>query len=120
MELTNRFKALDMVDRVPEELWTEVCNIVQEAVTKTTLGKKRNKKQGRKEKTYPTEGRAPENRKRDTKAFLNEPCKQIEGNNRMGKISDLLKKPGNIKSTFYAKMGTIKNTNGKNLTEKKD
>ena len=41
MEVMNRFKGLDLVDRVPEELWTEVCNIVQEAVTKT-IPKKRN------------------------------------------------------------------------------
>ena len=44
MEVTNRFKGLDLVDRVPEELWTEVSNIVQEAVTKTILKKKKCKK----------------------------------------------------------------------------
>ena len=42
--MTNRFKGLDLVDRVPEELWTEVCNIVQEAVTKTIPKKKKCKK----------------------------------------------------------------------------
>ena len=41
MEVTNRFKGLDQVDRVPEELWMEVCNIIQEAVTKTILKKKK-------------------------------------------------------------------------------
>ena len=44
MEVTNRFKGLDLVDRVPEELWTEVCNIVQEVVTKTIPKKKKRKK----------------------------------------------------------------------------
>ena len=44
MEVTNRFKGLDLVDKVPEELWVEVCNIVQEAVTKTTPEKKKCKK----------------------------------------------------------------------------
>ena len=44
MEVTNRFKGLDLVDRVPEELWTEVCNIVQEVVTKTIPKKKKCKK----------------------------------------------------------------------------
>ena len=44
VEVTNRFKGLDLVDRVPEELWMEVCNIVQEAVTKTILKKKKFKK----------------------------------------------------------------------------
>ena len=41
VEVTNRFKALDLVDRVPEELWTEICNTVQELVTKTTPKKKK-------------------------------------------------------------------------------
>ena len=44
MEVTNRFKGLDLIDRVPEELWTEVCNIVQEAVTKTISNKNKCKK----------------------------------------------------------------------------
>ena len=44
VELMNRFKVLDLVDRVPEELWTEVCNIVQEAVTKTIPKQKKCKK----------------------------------------------------------------------------
>ena len=55
--------------------------------------------------------------KRNKKAFLNEQCKEIGENNRMGKISDLLKKIGTIKGTCYTKMGTIKNRNGKDLTE---
>ena len=44
MEVTNRFKGLDLIDRVPEELWTDVCDIVQEAVIKTILKKKKCKK----------------------------------------------------------------------------
>ena len=44
VEVTNRFKGLNLVDKVPEELWTEVCNIVQEAVTKIILKKKKCKK----------------------------------------------------------------------------
>ena len=44
MEVTNRFKGLDLIDRVPEELWTEVHDIVQEAVTKTIPKKKKDKK----------------------------------------------------------------------------
>ena len=84
MEVTNRFKGLDLVDKVPEELWTEVCNTVQEAVTKTTPKKKKRKKakwlpeealqtvekkrqaskrRRRKGKVYPTECRVPENSK---------------------------------------------------------
>ena len=51
--------------------------------------------------------------RRDKKAFLNEQCKEIEENNRMGKIRDLFKKIGDIKRTFHARMGMIKDRNGK-------
>ena len=51
------------------------------------------------------------------KAHLNEQCKEIEGNNRMGKTRDLFKKIGDTKGTFHAKMGTIKDRNRKDLTE---
>ena len=55
--------------------------------------------------------------KRDKKAFLNEQCKEIEENNRMGKTRDLFKKTEDIKGTFHAKMGTTKARKGKDLTE---
>ena len=77
VEVTNRFKGLDLIDRLPEDLWTEVHDIVQEAVTKTIPRKKRckkakwfseealqvaeGKKEGRQGKIYPTECRVPEN-----------------------------------------------------------
>ena len=100
VEVTNRFKGLDLIDRVPEELWTEVRDIVQEAVIKTLLKKKKFKKakwlseeafqiaekkkgsqrQRKKGKIYPFECRVP-----NKKAFLSDQCKEIEENNRMGK-----------------------------------
>ena len=55
--------------------------------------------------------------RRDKKAFLSDQCKEIEENNRMGKTSDLFKKTGDTKGTFEAKMGTINDRNGKDLTE---
>ena len=55
--------------------------------------------------------------KRDKKAFFNEQCKETEENNRMGKTRDLFNKNGNIKGIFHAKMGTIKDRNGMDLTE---
>ena len=58
--------------------------------------------------------------RRDKKAFLNDQCKEIEENNRMGKIRDLLKKIRDTKGKFHAKMGTIKDRNGRNLTEAED
>ena len=54
--------------------------------------------------------------RRDKKAFLRDQCKEIEGNNRMGKTSNLLKKVRDTKGTFYAKMSTIKDRNGMDLT----
>ena len=58
--------------------------------------------------------------RRDEKAFLNEQCKEIEENNRMGKTRDLFKKIRDTKGTFYAKMGSIKDRNGLDLTEAED
>ena len=58
--------------------------------------------------------------RRDKKAFLSDQCKELEGNNRMGKIRDLLNKIGDTKGTFLAKMGTIKDRNGMDQTEAED
>ena len=58
--------------------------------------------------------------RRDEKAFLSDQCKQTEGNNRVGKTRDLVKKIRDIKGTFHAKMGTIKDRNGMDLTEAED
>ena len=58
--------------------------------------------------------------RRDKKAFLRDQCKEIEENNRMGKIRDLFKKIRDTKGTFHAKMGSIKDRNGMDLTEVKD
>ena len=58
--------------------------------------------------------------KRDKKPFLSDQCKEIEENNRMGKMSDLFKKLEDTKGTFHAKMGSIKDRNGMDLTEAED
>ena len=58
--------------------------------------------------------------RRDKRAFLSDKCKEIEGNNRMGKTRDLFKKIRDVKETFYAKMGTIKDKNCMDLTEAED
>ena len=105
VEVTNRFKGLDLIGRVPEELWTEVHDIVQEAVIKTICKKKKCKKanwlseealqiaekrrevKGKGEKERYTHLNAEFQRiaRRDKKAFLSDQCKGIEENNRMGK-----------------------------------
>ena len=58
--------------------------------------------------------------RRDKEAFLSDQCKEIEENNRMGKASDLFKKTRDTKGTFHAKMGSIKDRNGMDLTEAED
>ena len=58
--------------------------------------------------------------RRDKKAFLSDQCKEIEENNIIGNIRDLFKKIRDTKGTFHAKMGSIKDRNGRNLTETKD
>ena len=58
--------------------------------------------------------------RRDKKAFLSDQCKEIEKNNRTGKTRDLFKKTGDTKGTFHSKMGSIKDRNGRDLTEAED
>ena len=140
MEVTNRFKALDLIYRVPEELWMEVHDIVQEAVIKTIPKKKKCKKakwlsdealqiaekrreaKGKGEKERYTHLNAEFQRiaRRDKKAFLSDKCKEIEESNRMAKTRELFKKTRDTKGTFYAMMGTIKDRNGMDLTEAED
>ena len=140
----NRFKGLDLIDRVPDELWMEVCDIVQETGIKTILKKKKCKKakwlseqalqivvrrreaKGKGEKERYNHLNAVSNAKfqriarRDKKAFLSDQCKEIEENCRMGKTRDLFKKIRYTKKTFHAKMGTIQDRNDMDLTEAED
>ena len=80
--------------------------------------KKRSKKQRRKGKIQHLNAEF-QIAKGDKKAFLSDQCKEIEENNRMGKTRDLFKKIRDSKGTFYAKMGSIKDRNGMDLTEAK-
>ena len=135
-ELTNRFKVFNLLQKVPEELRTEVYNTVQEAQDKTIPKKKKctkaklsvealqiaevkreAKDKGEKERYTQLNADFPRIAKRDKKAFLNMQCKRIEENNIKGKIRDLFKKIGDIKGIFHARMGKIKDRNSKNLTE---
>ena len=80
----------------------------------------RSKNQRRKGKIYPFEFRVPKNSRENKKAFLGDQCKEIEENNRMGKTRYLFKKIRDTKGRFHAKMGTIKDRNGMDLTEAED
>ena len=135
--MTNRFKGLDLIDRVPEELWTEVHNIVQAAMIKTIprkknakwlseetlqIAEKRREVKGKREKERYIHLNAEFQRvaRRDEKAFLSDQCKEKEENNRMGKTRELFKKIRDTKGIFHAKMGTIQDRNGMELTEAED
>ena len=135
----NRFNKGIKSDRVPEELWMEVHNLVQEVVIKTIPKKKKyNKEKWLSEEALQIaekrrEAKSKEKERyihlnaefqriasRNKKAFLSDQCKEIEGNNRMEQTRDLFKKVRDTKGTFHAKMGTIKDRNGMDLKEAED
>ena len=122
---------------MPDELWMEVRDIVQETGIKTIPKKKKCKKakwlsgealqiaekrkemksKGEKERYTHLNAQFQRIARRDKKAFLGDQCKEIEENNKMGKTRDLFKKIGDTKGTFHAKMGSIKDRNLVDLTE---
>ena len=121
VEVRNRFKGLDLTDGVPDELWTEVHNIVQEKSIKTIPIEKKCKKakwlSGEALQIAVKRREAKSKGENERYTHLNEEfqritrrrnqCKEIEENNRMGKTRDLFKKIRDTKGTFHAKMGTV-------------
>ena len=125
---------------MPEELWTEVHDIIQDAGIKTIPKKKKCKKakwlseealqiavkrremKGKGEKERYTHFNAEFQRiaRRDKKAFFSDQCKEIEENNKMANTRDLFKKIRDTKGIFHTKMGSIKDRNGMDLTETED
>ena len=124
---------------MPNELWTEVLDIVQETGIKMIPKKKKCKRakwlseealqiavkreaksKGEKERYTHLNTEFQRIAKREKKAFLSDQCKEIEENNRMGKTKDLFKKIKDTKGTFHAKMGSIKDRNSMDLTETED
>ena len=134
MEVINRFKGLDLIDRVPDRLWTEVRDIVQETGIKTIPMEKKCKKAkwlseealqiALKRREVKSRGEKERyshlNAEVQRKTLLSNQCKEIEENNRMGRTRYLFKKIRDTKGTFHAKMGSIKDRNGMDLTEAED
>ena len=138
--MRNRFKGQDLIDRVPDELWMEVRDTVQETGIKTSPMEKKCKKtkwlteealqiavkrreaksKREKERYKHLNANFQRRARRDKKAFLSNQCKEIEENNRMGKTRDLFKKIRDTKGTFHAKLGSIKDRNGMDITEAED
>ena len=134
MEVRNRFKGLDLINRVPEELWMVVCDIVQETRIKTIPRKRKAKwlseealqiavkrrevnSKGEKERYAHLNAEFQRIARRDKKAFLSDQCKETEENNKMGSTRNLFKNSRDTKGTFHAKMVLIKDRNGMDLTE---
>ena len=137
VEVRNRFKGLDLIDRAPDELWTEVQDIVQETGIKTIPMEKKCKKakclsggalqiavkrrevksKGEKERYKDLNVEFQRIPRRDKKAFLSDQCKEIDEKNRMGKTRNVFKKIIDTKGRVHAKMGSIKDRNGMDLTE---
>ena len=127
-------------DRMPDELWTEIHDIVQDTGIKTIPKKNKCKKvkwlseealqiavkirevknKGEKERYTHLNAEFQRMARIDKKAFLSDQCKEIEENNRMGKTRDLFKKIRDTKGTFHAKMGIKKARNCRDLTEAED
>ena len=127
VEARNRFKGLDLIDRVPDDLWAEVCDIVRETGIKTIPMEKKCKKakwlseealqiavkrrevksKGEKERYKHLNAEFQRLAKSVKKAFLSDQCKETEEKNKMGKTSDIFKKIRDTKGTFHAKMGSI-------------
>ena len=125
VEVRNRFKGLNLIDRVPDKLWMEVRDTVQETGIKTILMEKKCKKakwlskealqiavkrrevksKGEKERYTHMNPEFQRISRRDKKGFLSDQCKEIEENNRMGKTRYLSKKTRDTKGPFPAKMG---------------
>ena len=125
---------------MPDELWTEVRDIVQETGIKTIHMEKKCKKakwlsgealqiavkrreaksKGEKERYKHLNAEFQRIARRDKKAFLSDQCKEIEENNRIGKTRELFKKIRDTNGIFHAKMGSIKDRNGMDLTEAED
>ena len=138
VEVRNRFKGLDLIDRVPDELWMEVREIVQETGIKTIPKKKKCKKakwlseealqipvrrreaksKGEKERYKHLNAEFQRMARRDKKAFFSDQCKEMEENNRTGKTRDLFKKIQDTKGKFYAMIGSIKDRNFLLMTNK--
>ena len=138
--MRNRFMGLDLIDRVPDELWTEVHDIVQEAVIKTIPKKKKCKKAkwlseealqiavkrreakgtGQKERYKHLNADFQRIARRDKKGFLSDQCKEIEENYRTEKLEISSRKSKDTKGTLHAKIGTIKDRNCMDLREEED
>ena len=136
VEVRNKFKGLHLIDRVPDEVCSEIHDIVQETGIQTIPMEKKCKKAkwlseealqiAMKRREAKSKGESNLNAefqriaRRDKKPSLSDQCKETEDNNSMGKTRDFFKKIRDTKGTFHAKVGSIKDRNCRDLTEAED
>ena len=139
VEVRNRFKGLDLIECLmnygrrfmtlyrrqesrpsPRKRNAKKAKWLSEEALQIAEKRREAKSKGEKERYIHLNAEFQRTARRDKKAFLSDQCKEIEENNRMGETRDLFKKIRDIKGTFHAKMGTIKDRNGMDLTETED
>ena len=139
MEVINRFKGPDLIDRVPDEIWTEDRGIRRQGsrpspwkrnakkakwlsgeALQIAVKRREVKSKGEKERYKHLNPEFQRIARRNKKAFLRDQCKEIEENNRMGKTRALFQKVRHAMEIFHAKMGLIKDRSGMDVTEPGD
>ena len=105
------------IKTIPKKKKCKKAKWLSEEALQIAVKRREVKSKGEKERYTHLSAESQRIARRDKKAFLSDHCKETEENNRMGKTRDLVKKIRDTKGTFHAKMGSIKNRNGKNLTE---
>ena len=108
------------IKTIPMEKKCKKAKWLSEEALQIAMKRRKVKIKGEKERYKHLNTEFQRRARRDKKAFLSDQCKEIEDNNRMGKTRDLFKKIRDTKGTFHAKMGSIKDRNGMDLTESKD
>ena len=140
VEVRNRFKGLDLIEHlmnygrrfmtllyrrqgsktIPKKKKCKKAKWLSEEALQIAVKRREAKSNGKKERYTHLNAEFQRITRRDKKAFLSDQCKEIEENNRLGKTRDLFKKIRDTKGTFHAKMGSIKDRNGMDLTEAED
>ena len=113
VEVRNRFKGLDLIDRVPDELWRFMTLYTRQGLREAKI-------KGENGRYTHLNAEFQRIARRDKKAFHSNQCKEIEKNNRLGKTRDLFKNIRDTEGIFHAKIDSIKDRNGMDLTEEED
>ena len=118
--ITNDIVQETEIKTIPKKKKCRKAKWLSEEALQTAMKRREVKSKGEKERYTHLSAKFQRTARRERKAFFSDQCKEIEGNNRMGKTRDLFKKIRDTKETFHAKMGSIKDRNGMDLTEAED